>query len=237
MQKYIAVVNPKMGKDEISSLISQDIAGALFNISHKNYALAAKLIKQVKDLSRKYNKPVSLIQDATGEDDLLGLELGIKSGVDWLIVNSEKQANLAKKFKKSLPLIWKGKLPKHIKVDAVMDKGLQDADAKAGNLLMKHRVSPHVKQRVFDAIGHIASQANATAVAVSDIHSAKAMSAMRPKHKIIFAPKDSAHASKAAIYWGVHPVFHRKNFHSVLKRGERYVDATDEKHVVINSVG
>ncbi|OGE87935.1 MAG: hypothetical protein A3J07_00060 [Candidatus Doudnabacteria bacterium RIFCSPLOWO2_02_FULL_49_13] len=237
MQKYIAVVNPKMGEDEISSLISQDIAGALFEISHQKYALAAQLIRQVKDLSRKYHHPVSLIQDASGATDPLALELGIKAGADWVVVDTSEQVRLAKKFNKSVPLIWKGRaLPKNLPIDAIMHKDLIDADARVGNSFIKHKVSPHVKQRIFDAISHLAHQANAQAVAVSDIQTARAMSAQRPAHKIIFAPKNSDHAPQAAIYWGVHPVFHRRNFHSVLKKGDRYVDATNEKHVTINTV-
>jgi hypothetical protein len=54
MQKYIAVVNPKMDEDDITRLIRKGIAGALFEISHQNYPLAMHLIELIQRLSQKW---------------------------------------------------------------------------------------------------------------------------------------------------------------------------------------
>src|SRR6186997_2221358 len=105
MQKYIAVVNPRMDNDEISRLISQDVAGAMFSITHQNYPLAAKLIAQVKALSRKHNRPISLIQDVSDMKDPLDMEFGVRSGVDWLVVANQEQLKMARKLNKDIPII------------------------------------------------------------------------------------------------------------------------------------
>src|SRR6185436_3071863 len=121
MQKYIAVVNPKMDDDEISRLIAKDIAGALFQISHQNYPLAAQLIAKVKRLSLHHNKPISIIQDISGMDDDLDLEFGMKSGADWVVTDNEKHLKMAKGLNKLAQIIYKGRnLPKGIRVDSVM---------------------------------------------------------------------------------------------------------------------
>ena len=244
MQKYIAVVNPKMDDDQISRLIAQDVAGAIFSISHQNYPLAAKLIRQVKKLSLKHNRPVSVIQDATDMLDPLDLEFGIRNGVDWVVVADPKYVNLARKLNKKMPVIWKGKkLPKNIPVDSIMSESIDDADATVeGWGQIKHQPSPHVKQQVLETIRHIGDQAQTSAIAVSDLYTAKALSAMRSNQKIVYAPKDPALAPQGSIFWGVHPVFQQNNLHShlknrqLLKRGDRYLDARNTKHVTINLV-
>ncbi|HTL39643.1 MAG TPA: hypothetical protein VL306_02425 [Methylomirabilota bacterium] len=244
MQKYIAVVNPKMDDDQISKLIAQDIAGAIFSISHQNYPLAAKLIHQVKKLSRKHNRPISLIQDATDMLDPLDLEFGMRNGIDWVVLADPKYVKDAWKLNKKIPIIWKGKnIPKNVKVDSLMTESIADPDAVVeGWGQIKHQISPHVKQKVLESIKHISDHAAASAIAVSDLEHAKTLSAMRPKQKIVYAPKNPEQAAKASIYWGVHPMFSHNNLHShlknrqLLKAGERYLDARNVKHVSINLV-
>src|SRR3989344_4426849 len=244
MQKYIAVINPRMDQDEIARVITKDIAGALFSISHQNYPMAAKLMAQVKALSKKQNRPISLIQDVSGMTDPLDMEFGLKSGVDWLVVGDPEQAKMAKKLNKNIPIIWKaGKFPKDAGVDSILHAKLEDPDAEvAGIGHIKHRVSLHVKQKILESIKHMAQHTNASAIAVSDLGEAKALSAMRPVQKIILHPKNEFHAHQASIYWGVHPIFPQSNLQATLKnrqlvtKGKRFIDATKIKHVTINSV-
>ena len=244
MKKYIAVVNPKMDDDQISKLIAQDIAGAILSISHQNYPLAVQLIAQVKRLSLKHDRPISLIQDATDMLDPLDLEFGMRNGIDWLVVADPKYVNLARKYNKKIPVIWKGKnLPKNLRVDSIMIETISDPDATVeGWGQIKHQVSPHVKQQILDTIRHIGQQAQTSAIAVSDLEEAKALSAMRPDQKIVYAPKDPTLAPRGAIYWGVHLVFERKNFMAALnnrdlvKKGQRVLDARDTRHVAIHLV-
>lgn len=237
MQKYIAVVNPRMDDDEISRLIAQDIAGALFEISHQNYHLAAKLIADVKRLSLRHHHPVSVIQDVSKMLDPLDLEFGLRNGIDWVVVSKPEHVKWAKKINRLAPLIWKGsKIPSDLPVDSIMHSQVSDPDASMGNLKIKHYPRPHVKQRLLETIKHMAQHAGAKAIAVSDLDEAKAFSAMRPAQKIVFMPKDKKHAHQAAIYWGVHPVFHHSDLKNrILRKGERYVDATKEKHATINT--
>src|SRR3989338_8907545 len=130
MQKYIAVINPRMDQDEIARVITKYIAGALFSISHQNYPMAAKLMAQVKALSKKQNRPISLIQDVSGMTDPLDLEFGVRSGVNWLVVSNPEQAKMAKKLNKNIPIIWKvAKFPKDVGVDSILHTRLADPDA------------------------------------------------------------------------------------------------------------
>ena len=241
MQKYIAIVNPRMDNDEISRLIAQDIAGALFQINHQNYALAAKLVQQVKDLSRKQNKPVSVIQDVSEMLDPLDLEFGIRNGIDWVVVGDPAHIRLARRFNKSIPIIWKGqKLPHNLGLDSIMTKSISDPDAQIQDSpwQIQHQVRPHVKEKILAAIRDMADHSHSSAIAVSDLEEAKTLSAMRPKQKIIYAPKDKTWAPRASIFRGVHPVFAHGDLRSrqLVRQGERYVDATDGKHVTIRLI-
>ncbi len=190
------------------------------------------------------NRPVSVIQDASAMLDPMDMQFGMRNGIDWVVVSTPEQVRLARKFGKKIPVIWKGKkLPKNLSVDSIMDQSIQDPDATViGGHHLKHRISPHLKHRIMESIKHIAQHSNASAIAVSDLDEAKSLSSMRPAVKIIFAPRDGELAARASILWGVHPVFSSKNLHSTLKnrqlvrKGERFVDATNSKHVTINSV-
>ena len=246
MQKYIAIVHPRMDDDEISKLIAKDMAGALFQISHQNYPLASKLIEQVKRLSHKHHRPISLIQDISGMDDDLDLQFGLKSGADWVVTDTEDHLKLAKGLDKLAKVIYKGRnLPKSVRVDSVMADSFLDPDAevighKAGQI--KHMISPHKDQHILDTLLDISHHAGAKSIAVSDLDLAKSLSWRRPNKKIIFVPKNHDLARRAAIYWGVHPVYFGTDLSSTLKhakiavKGDRVVDAMDAKHVAIHLV-
>jgi pyruvate kinase len=239
MQKYIAVVNPRMDEDEISKLIAQGIAGALFEISHQNYPMAAKLISLIKKLAKKYNRPISILQDVSSMEDPLDLEFGMKSGADWIVTDQDKHLKMAKGLNKLAQVIYKGRnLPKGIRVDSVMADSFLDPDAvvlnrKKGQI--KHLISEHKDQKVLDSILDISHHAGTSAIAVSDFDLAKALSFRRPSRRIIFIPGNDTLASQAAIFWGVHPVFGKKTF-ATERKGQRVVDATDMKHVRIHLV-
>ena len=244
MQKYIAVVNPRMDDDEISHLIGKGIAGALFQISHQNYALAAKMIKQVKDLAGKNNRPISIIQDTSEMTDPLDMQFGMKSGVDWVASDKPEHVKMARGLNKLAGVIYKGRnLPKGLKVDSVMAEGFFDPDAqvlgqKDGQI--RHIISEHQDQVLLDSLMHFATHAGASAIAVSDLDLARSLSWRRPDQKIIFAPQDRSLAAKGALYWGVHPVFFANNLSSTLldakvtHNQERILDARDPKHVTIS---
>ncbi|OGE73805.1 MAG: hypothetical protein A3C49_01245 [Candidatus Doudnabacteria bacterium RIFCSPHIGHO2_02_FULL_42_25] len=261
--KYIAVVNPRMDDDEISHLIAKDIAGALFQISHQNYALASKLIEQVKKLSKKHHRPVSIIQSLSELSDPLDLEFGIKNGVDWIVTDQAEHAKVAKGLKKLTHVIFKGRnLPKDIRVDSIMSEKFLDPDAEVAGYKygparhasveafeqgvaggqIKHLHGPHKNQAVLDSILDIAHHAGCSAVAVSDFDLAKALSFRRPDKKIVFAPDDHNLARRAAIYKSVHPIYKSRNLISslhdakMMKKGERIADATDAKHVAIHLI-
>ncbi len=263
MQKYIAVVNPRMDDDEISHLIGKGIAGALFEISHQNYPLAAKMIRQIKELSRKHNRPVSIIQDVSEMTDPLDLQFGLRSGAHWVASDNAEHLKMAKGLNKLAGLIFKGRnMPKGLRVDSVMADGFLDPDAQVlgrqgGQTRLprrfddyypmhggqvKHLISEHQNQAILDSLIHIAGHAGAAAIAVSDLDMAKALSFRRPSKKIIFAPKDQALVAKGSIYWGVHPVYVGNNLVSSLKnmelvkKGQRVLDATDVKHVMIHLI-
>ncbi len=246
MQKYIAVVHPRMDDDEISALIAKGVAGALFSISHDNYPMALKLIQQVKTLSRKHNRPVSLIQDVSSMEDPIDLELGVKSGVDWILTDNHEHMKQARGLNKLIGLIHKGRnLPKKVKVDSVMSDLFADPDAqvighKAGQI--RHLITPHTKQRILDSIMHFAPHTNSSLIAVSDFNLAKALSWRRTGNKIVFAPQDHNLAAKASIYSGIYPVYAGSDLPATLKgadlakTGDRYMDATDPLHVSVHFV-
>jgi len=246
MQKYIAVVNPRMDDDEIGHLIAKDIAGALFEISHQNYPLAAKIIRQVKELSQLHNRPVSILQDISSMEDPMDLEFGMQTGADWFVTDKEDHLKMARGLNKLAHVIYKGRnLPKGIRVDSVMADSFLDPDAevlgqKFGQI--KHMISEHPNQKVLDSLINFAHNSDSSSIAVSDIDLAKNLSWRRPHQKIIFAPKNHAHASKAAIYWGVHPIYAGKDLVTSMKSrklthpGQRVVDATNVKHVAIHLV-
>ncbi len=235
-----------MDDDEISKLIAKDIAGALFQISHQNFALASKLIEQIKRLSKLHQRPVSIIQDLSGMEDPMDLEFGLKSGADWVVTDQPEHVKMAKGLHKLAHVIFKGRnLPKGIRVDSVMADSFLDHDAevigqKAGQI--KHIIQPHESQVILDAVMDIAHHAGSSAVAVSDLELAKALSFRRPDKKIIFAPDDHNYARRGAIYKDVHPIYRGPDLISsiknakVMKKGERVVDATDSKHVAIHLI-
>lgn len=246
MQKYIAVVNPRMDDDEISHLIAKNIAGALFEISHQNYPLAAKIIRQVKEQGKIHNRPISIIQDTTDMQDPLDLEFGLRNGADWVASGNEEHLKMVKGLDKRAGIIFKGRnLPKGLRVDSLMSDDFSDPDAQISSMpngQIRHLILEHPNQVLLDSLLHIAEHAGASAIAVSDLDTAKALSFRRPGQTIIFATKDRSQASKAAIYWGVHPVFMGNDLVSSLKdrqlvkRGQRLADATDIKHVEIHSI-
>jgi len=245
MQKYIAVVNPRMDDDEISQLIAKDIAGALFSISHENYALASKLIQQVKKLSKQHNRPVSIMQDVSDMTDPLNLEFGMKNGADWIVTDKHDHLKMARGLNKLANVIYKGRdLPKGFRVDSVMADNFLDPDAevmgKNSGHQIKHLITEHGDQKILDVLMHVVGQAHTVGIAVSDLDLAKALSFRRVKNKIFFMPQDPKLASRAAIYWGVYPVWGGKNLAAALidsklaHKKDRIVDARDMKHVSIN---
>ncbi|MBX4191684.1 MAG: hypothetical protein KW804_02715 [Candidatus Doudnabacteria bacterium] len=246
MQKYIAVINPRMDDDEISRFIAKDIAGALFQISHQNFALANKMIRQVQDLSKIHKRPISIIQDVSEMEDPMELEFGMKSGADWIVTDNEDHLKMAKGLDKLAKIIFKGRnLPKGIRVDSVMSDSFLDPDAQIMGKekgQIKHLISEHSDQKILDSLLDMTHHAGAQGIAVADLDIAKALSWRRPKKKIIFAPKDQNQARKAAIYWGVHPIYRGKDIVSsiknveLMKRGERVLDASDPKHVTIHLI-
>lgn len=238
MQKYIAVVSPKTDKDEISRMIESGVSAAIFSISHQNYGLAARLISDIQSLSKKFNRPVSMIQDTSEVTDPMDLELGVKSGIDWLATSNPTHIKFAKKFNKTMPIIFKGRnLPKGVRVDSIMDRSFVDPDAVIkgpGSWQIKHLTTDHPKQSLLDSLLHMANSADTSTIAVSDLDLAKTLSWRRPVQKIVFAPKDRKQASRAALYWGVHPVF--GHYNHLIKKGERVLDATNAKHIAIHLV-
>jgi pyruvate kinase len=245
--KYIAVVNPSYDEDEISKLIRKGIAGVLFEISHQNYPVAIKLIQLVKQLGKKYHRPISIIQDTSNMEDPLDMEVGVKSGVHWIASDKHEHMKMARGLNKLAGLIFKGRnLPKGVKVDSIMADGFVDPDAqvlgmKSGGQI-KHLAGEHANQHLLDTLLDIAHEARTHAIAVSDAGLAKALSFRRPKRKIILASEHPMHSPKAGIYWGVHSVLGGADALSIsknrdlLKKGQRLVDATDTKHVSIHLV-
>jgi pyruvate kinase len=244
MPKYIAVVNPKMDEDDITRLIRKGIAGALFEISHQNYPVAAQLIELIQRLSRKYHRPISIIQDVSSMEDPLDMQFGLKSGVDWVATDKHEHVKLAKGLDKLAGVIFKGRnLPKNIRVDSVLADDFLDPDAEIiGGGHIKHMLSHHPNQMALDSIMHIADHADSSAVSVNNLELAKGLSFRRPKIKIIYAPNDQRLASKAAIYKGVHPIYLADDLiaaikeHELAKKGDRVMDATDPKHIEIHLV-
>lgn len=237
MQKFIAVVSPKIDTDEISRMIESGISAAIFSISHQNYGLAARLITDIQNLSKKFNRPISIIQDTSETSEPVDLELGVKSGIDWLATSDPVHIKFAKKFNKTMPIIFKGRnLPKGIRVDSIMDRSFVDPDAvvRGSNWQIKHLTTDHPRQSLLDSLLDMAQHANTSSIAVSDFDLAKTLSWRRPAQKIIFAPKNRKEASRAGILWGVHPVF--GHYGHLTKKGERVLDATDAKHVKIHLV-
>ncbi len=245
MQKYIKVVNHRMDKDDISHLIGQGVAGALFQISHQDYSRASKLIEMIQKLAHKHNRPISIIQDVSDMADPLDLEFGMKSGVHWVATDKPEHVKMARGLDNLASIIFKDcKLPKGVKVDSVMSEGFLDPDAEVlgSRKHVKHLISEHKDQKILDALLHVAHHAGANSIAVEDLDLAKALSFRRPSQKIVFAPKNHHLASKSSIFWGVHPIFRvhdlissLRNSH-VAKKGERVADATDTKHVSIFTI-
>ena len=242
--KYIAVVNQKMDEDEIEGLIRKGIAGAIFEIAHQNYHGAARLIELIKKLARKYNRPISIMQDISNMQDPLDLQFGLKAGTHWVASDKEEHMKLARGLDKLAGLVFKGRnLPKGVRVDSVIADTFMDPDAQIlGGGQLKHLTTDHKDQSILDSLLEIANSSDSSAVAVSDHGLARALSYRRPRSKIIFAPSNPEHASRAAIYWGVHPLFAKNDLAASLKMagladpGQRVVDATDAKHVTIHLV-
>ncbi|MBX4187285.1 MAG: hypothetical protein KW802_03470 [Candidatus Doudnabacteria bacterium] len=246
MRKYITVINPRNDSDEVSRWIGKNIAGCLFQISHQNFALANKMIQQVKELSQIHKRPISIIQDVSEMEDPMDLEFGMKSGADWIVTDKEDHLKMAKGLDKLAKIIYKGRtLPKGIRVDSIMSDSFLDPDAEVlgrDKGQIKHIISEHKDQKLLDTLMELAHHAGSSAVAVSDLDLAKALSWRRPTKKIIFAPKDHDQARKAAILWGVHPIYRGKDLVSsvknvdLMKKGERLADATDIKHVTVHLI-
>ncbi len=246
MQKYIAVVNPKMDEDEITRLIRKGIAGAVFSISHQNYHAAARLVDLVKKLAQKYNRHISIIQDVSEMHDSLDLQFGQKLGSHWIATDKHEHVKMARGLNKLAGVIFKGRnLPKGEKVDAVMASGFVDPDAEIlgkDKVGIKHFSFEHPKQATWDSLMHLADHANTSAIAVSDLGLAKAMSMRRPNRKIIFAAKDPHTAAKASIFWGVHPIIIQKELvpellrNGLVKKSQKIFNAIDDKHITIHSV-
>jgi pyruvate kinase len=242
--KYIAVVNPKMDNDEISSLIAKGIAGALFEISHENYSAAARLIASVKELAARQNKPISIIQDVSNMQDPLDLQFGLRNGVHWVASHDPKHLKMTRGLDKLAGLIFKGRnLPKGMRVDSVMAENFLDPDAIIdGKTHIKHLVTPHKDQQLLDSLLDMAGNSDSHGIAVSDLELAKALAWRRSGKKIIFAPKDHSLAHKAALYAGIQPIFARDDLNSVLRSSrifdpnQRILDARNIKHVAINLV-
>jgi pyruvate kinase len=242
--KYIAVVNPKMEEDELATLIRKGIAGALFSISHQDYHKAARLISLIKELSQKYHKPVSIVQDVSSMQDPLDLQFGIKSGVHWVASDNEKHLKMVKGLNKLAGLIFKGRnLPKGLRVDSVMAENFLDPDAVVENKThIKHLVTSHKNQELLDSLLQLAHNSDTQGLAVSDLDLAKALAFRRLGRKIILAPKNPEVAHKGALYAGVHPIFDHGDMNSmirsqaILNAKDRILDARDIKHVEINVV-
>lgn len=235
-----------MDEDDIAKLIRQGVAGAIFEISHQNYPVAMRLIDLVQKLARKYNRPVSLIQDVSGMQDPLDLQIGARGGVHWVATDNPEHVKLARGLNKLAGIIYKDrKLPKGMTVDSVMSSDFVDPDAEiAGHARgqIKHLIVEHKDQKLLDALSHIASHACAAGIAVQDLGLAQGLSHRRVGQKIIFAPKTDTAASKAAIYWGVHPVFGQTDIigaiknANILSRGSRMLDATQPRHITIHTI-
>lgn len=242
MQKYIAVVNPKMDEDEISRLIRKGIAGALFEISHQNYPVAIRLINLIQELAKRFNKPISIIQDTSNMTDPLDMEVGFKSGVHWVATDKSEHVKLARGLNKLAHIIYKGRnLPKSARVDSIMDHNFIDPDASVSDgAEIRHLIFEHPKQALLDTLSSVASQAKASAVAVSDLDLARALSHRRPVHKTIFVHPNDRLASVAALYHGVHPVFGQGaadiKKSGIIRKGERLLDATNVEHVTIHKI-
>jgi pyruvate kinase len=220
MHKYISVVNHRMDDDDISHLIGQGIAGALFQINHQDYSRASKLIALIQKLAKKYNRPISIIQDVSDMQDPMDLEFGTKSGVHWVATDKVEHVKMARGLNKLASVIFKGRnLPKKIKVDSVLAEGFLDPDAHVigSNHKLKHIISDHKNQKILDSLLHFSQHASSNAIAVADLELAKALSFRRPSQKIIFAPKDAHLASKSSLFWGVHPIFRGSDLISSLK--------------------
>ncbi len=233
-----------MEKDELSSLIAKGVAGALFEISHQNYPAAARLVANIKELARKHNRPVSIIQDLSEMQDPLDLHFGMRTGVHWVASHDANHLKIAKGLSKLAGLIYKGRnLPKDVKVDSVMADNFMDPDAEiAGIGQVKHLTVEHKNQALLDSLLHMAKNSDASGIVVSDIDLAKALAFRRSGKKIILAPKNNSEAEKASIYPGIHPLFVSKDLASnllyskAIDPNERVLDARDIKHVAINMV-
>jgi pyruvate kinase len=246
MQKYIAVVNPRMDEDDIARLIRKGIAGAIFEISHQNYPVAMRLIDLVQKLAKKNNRPISIIQDVSNMQDPLDLEVGLRAGVHWVATSQPEHVKLVRGLNKLAGVIYKNRnLPKGVLIDSVMSSDFLDPDAEIygqSQGQIKHLVTDHKNQKLLDALLHLAQESHTKALAVSDLELAKSISQRRPMQKIIFVAGNDAEASKGSLYWGVHPMYPTSDTQSAIrnshlvKKGERILDATRGKHVTIHLV-
>ncbi|HYC79837.1 MAG TPA: hypothetical protein VEC17_02325 [Candidatus Binatia bacterium] len=242
MQKYISVVNPRMDDDDISQLIAKGVAGILFSISHQNYTYALKLIQQVKELSRKYHRPISIIQDVSKMDDPMEMEIGVKGGVHWIATDNHEHMKMARGLNKLIGVINKGRnIKKNVKVDSVMSDLFLDPDAQVLNSRsqIRHLLTSHPKQNILEMISHFAEHSETPIIAASDLDLAKALAWRRAKNKIVYAPEDHRLAEKAAIYRNIHPIYKTGDLlgslkdQGFVKKGDRFMNATDPRHIEI----
>ena len=101
--KIVCTIGPSSADREmIFSLIKNGMDVARLNFSHGDYATHKRAIKFIRDGSRRYNKPVAILQDLQGIKIRVGLIEGgaveLKKGRTLLLMSGEGTGNQEKLF-------------------------------------------------------------------------------------------------------------------------------------------
>ena len=101
--KIVCTIGPSSADREmIFSLIKNGMDVARLNFSHGDYTTHKKAIKFIRDGSRRYNKPVAILQDLQGIKIRVGLIEGgaveLKKGRTLLLMSGEGTGNQEKLF-------------------------------------------------------------------------------------------------------------------------------------------
>lgn len=101
--KIVCTIGPaSSNKEIISSLIKNGMNVARLNFSHGDHNTHKKNIEIIRDISRKYNKPIAILQDLQGVKIRVGLIEGgaveLKKGMTLVLIPGEGVGNQSQIF-------------------------------------------------------------------------------------------------------------------------------------------
>src|SRR4030042_5088746 len=101
--KIVCTIGPASARKEvIFSLIKNGMDVARLNFSHGDHDTHKKAIEFIRDISRKYIRPVAILQDLQGIKIRVGLieggEVELKKGSKLLLMSGEGTGNQEKLF-------------------------------------------------------------------------------------------------------------------------------------------